>query len=117
MPAVSTVYGIFVRWVGAGVWQRIHDALRDRLRVRAGRDRCPTAAIVDSQTVPGSRRGWDGGKRTNGAKRHIVVDVNGLLFAVVVTAASIQDRAAAYQLLAGLRVRLLHRPARLGRRR
>lgn len=108
-PPASTVYGIFVRWVRAGAWQRIHDALRDRLRVRAGRDRCPTAAIVDSQTVPaadtvpGSRRGWDGGKRTNGVKRHIAVDVNGLLLTVVVTAASIQDRDAAHRLLAGLR--------------
>ncbi|MGW5153772.1 transposase [Rhodococcus koreensis] len=55
-----------------------------------------------ADTVPGSRRGWDGGKRTNGAKRHIAVDVNGLLLAVVVTAASIQDRDAAHQLLAGL---------------
>ncbi|MES9518678.1 IS5 family transposase [Rhodococcus qingshengii] len=108
-PPASTVYGIFVRWVRGGVWQGIHDALRDRLRVRAGRDRCPTAAIVDSQTVPaadtvpGSRRGWDGGKRTNGVKRHIAVDVNGLLLMVVVTAASIQDRDAAHRLLAGLR--------------
>lgn len=62
-PPASTVYGSFVRWVRAGVWQRIHDALRDRLRVPSGRDRLPTAAIVDSQTVPaadtvpGSRRG------------------------------------------------------------
>ena len=83
-------------------WQRILDALRDRLRVRAGRDRCPTAAIIDSQTVPAadtvprSSRGWDGGKRMNGVKRHIAVDVNGLLLAVVVTAASIQDRDAAH---------------------
>ena len=50
----------------------ILDALRDRLRVRAGRDRCPTAAIIDSQTVPAadtvprSSRGWDGATRTNG---------------------------------------------------
>ena len=77
--------------------------------MRAGRDRCPTAAIIDSQTVPAadtvprSRRGWDGGKRTNGVKRHIAVDVNGLLLAVVVTAASIQDRDAAHRLLAALR--------------
>jgi transposase len=82
-------------------WQRILDALRDRLRVRAGRDRCPTAAIIDSQTVPAadtvprSSRGWDGAKRTNGVKRHIAVDVNGLLLAVVVIAASLQDRDAA----------------------
>ncbi|WP_081437594.1 IS5 family transposase [Rhodococcus jostii] len=108
-PPASTVYGIFARWVHAGVWRRIHDALRDRLRVRSGRDRCPTAAIIDSQTVPGadtvprSRRGWDGGKRTNGVKRHVAVDVTGLLLGVVVTAASTQDRDAAHRLLAALR--------------
>ncbi len=87
----------------------IHDALRDRPRVCGGRDRCPTAAVIDSQTVPAadtvprSRRGWDGGKRTNGVKRHIAVDVCGLLLAVVVTAASIQDRDAAHRLLAAVR--------------
>ena len=108
-PPAATVYAVFARWARSGGWQRILDALRDRLRVRAGRDRCPTAAIIDSQTVPAadtvprSSRGWDGGKRTNGVKRHIAVDVNGLLLAVVVTAASIQDRDAAHRLLAALR--------------
>src|SRR6476661_7478702 len=74
---------------------------------RAGR--CPTAAIIDSQTVPAadtvsrSSRGWDGAKKTNDVKRHIAVDVNGLLLTVVVTAASIQDRDAAHRLLAALR--------------
>ena len=77
--------------------------------MRAGRDRGPTAAIIDSQTVPAadtvprSSRGWDGAKRTNGVKRHLAVDVNGLLLTVVVTAASIPDRDAAHRLLAALR--------------
>ena len=108
-PPAGTVYAVFARWARSGAWQRILDALRDRLRVRAGRDRCPTAAIIDSQTVPAadtvprSSRGWDGGKKTNGVKRHIAVDVNGLLLAVVVTAASIPDRDAAHRLLAALR--------------
>ena len=56
-----------------------------------------------ADTVPRSRRGWDGGKRTNGVKRHVAVDVTGLLLGVVVTAASIQDRDAAHRLLAALR--------------
>ena len=103
-PPAATVSAVFARWGGS-----ILDALRDRLRVRAGRDRCPTAAIIDSQTVPAadtvprSSRGWDGGKRTNGVKRHLAVDVTCLLLAVVVTAASIQDRHAAHRLLAALR--------------
>ena len=116
-PPAATVYAVFARWAGSGGWQRILDALRDRLRVRAGRDRCPTAAIIDSQTVPAadtvprSRCGWDGGKRTNGVHAApCAVDVNGLLLAVrwvvspgVITAASIQDRDAAHRLLAALR--------------
>ncbi|MFD9669397.1 transposase [Rhodococcus sp. NPDC059968] len=101
-PPPTTVYDVFTRWVRAGVWRRIHDALRHRLRVRAGRDRCSTAAVIDSQTVPAadtvprSSRGWDGGKRTNGRKRHPAVDATGLLLAVLVAAASIRDRAAAF---------------------
>ncbi|MCZ4618759.1 IS5 family transposase [Rhodococcus qingshengii] len=109
-PPPMTVYAVFARWVRGGAWQRMHDMLRDRTRTQGGRDRCPTAAVIDSQTVPAadtvprSSRGWDGAKRTNGRKRHIAVDVNGLLLAVVVTAASIQDRDAAHRLLAALRV-------------
>ena len=100
---------MFAGWARSGAWQRILDALRDRPRVRAGRDRCPSAAIIDAQTLPARRhrarssRGWDGAKKTKGVKRHLAVDVNGLLLAVVVTAASIQDRDAAHQLLAALR--------------
>ena len=110
-PPAGTVYAVFARWSHSGAWQRIVDALRDRLRVRDGRDRCPTAAIIYSQTVPAadtvprSSRGWDGGKRTNGVKQHVAVDANGLLLAVVVTAASIQDRDAAHRLLTALRGR------------
>ena len=108
-PPAATMYAVFARWARSGGWQRILDALRDRPRVRAGRDRCPSAAIIDSQTVaaadtvPRSSRGCDGGTRTNGVKRHRAVDVNDLLLAVVVTAASTQDRDAAHRLLAALR--------------
>ena len=108
-PPHQTVYGAFRRWVRDGSWQRIHDALRDLVRVCEGRDPAPTAAIIDSQsvrgadTVPGSTRGYDAGKKINGRKRHIAVDTGGLLLAVVVTMAGIQDRDGAYRLLAALR--------------
>ncbi|ABH00382.1 transposase (plasmid) [Rhodococcus jostii RHA1] len=108
-PPATTVYAIFVRWVRAGVWQRIHDALRDRGRVQGGGHPLPSAAIVDAQsvqgadTVPRSSRGYDARKKTNGRKRHIAVDSNGLLLAVVVTMAGIQDRDGAFRLLAALR--------------
>src|SRR4051794_41487001 len=78
---------------------RIHDALRDRARVRAGRRPAPTAAIIDSASVPGAdtvparSRGYDAGKRVNGRKRHIAVDTGGLLLAAVGTPAGPADRA------------------------
>jgi transposase len=108
-PPAKTVYGLFRRWVRAGAWRRLHDALRDRARVRAGRHPSPTAAIIDSasvrgaDTVPARSRGYDAGKRVNGRKRHIAVDTGGLLLAVVVTIAGIQDRDGAHRLLAALR--------------
>lgn len=95
-PPPTTVHGIFVRWIRGG-------------RGSASTTCCPTAAIIDFQTVPAadtvhrSTRGRDGGKKTNGRKHHITVDVNGLLLAVVVTAASIQDRDATFRLLSRLR--------------
>ncbi|GAA4720908.1 IS5 family transposase [Phytohabitans rumicis] len=74
-----------------------------------GRDRQPTAAIVDSQTVRAAEtvgrtsRGYDAGKKTNGRKRHIAVDTCGLLLAILITGGNIQDRDAARPLLWALR--------------
>jgi len=108
-PPAMTVYDIFRRWAQAGVWQRVHDALRDLVRVHAGRDPLPTAAIVDSQTVrgadtvPSAGAGYDAGKKTKGRKRHVATDTLGLLLAVVVTGAHIQDRDGAHRLLVALR--------------
>ena len=71
--------------------------------------RRPRAAIIDSQSVKGSemiartRRGYDAGKKINGTKRHVAVDALGLLLAVLITAASVQDRDAAKPLLWNLR--------------
>lgn len=110
-PPAMTVYDVFRRWVKTGAWQRIHDTLRDQTRVRAGRRATPTAAVIDSQsvraadTVPAVSRGWDNGKKVGGRKRHIATDCLGLLLAVVVTAANMQDRDGAHPLLALLRAR------------
>jgi putative transposase len=94
-PNWKTVYGIFLRWRNDGTWQRIHDALRDKLRRRMGRKTSPSAAIIDSQTVKtsevGGQRGYDAGKKINGRKRHIVVDTLGLVLALVVHPANVQD--------------------------
>jgi transposase len=110
-PPAKTVYGLFRRWVRAGAWTRLHDALRDRTRIAAGRDPLPTAAVIDSasvrgaDTVPARSRGYDAGKKVNGRKRHLAVDTAGLLLAVVVTIAGLQDRDGAVRLLAAVRAK------------
>ena len=104
-PPWRTVYGYFAAWRDNGVLQQVHDRLRDAARAAAGRDPQPTAAVIDSQsvraadTVPKASRGWDNAKKVNGRKRHIAVDTAGLVLAVVVTAACVQDRDAARPLL------------------
>ncbi len=105
-PAWSAVYYYFRRWSLDGTWERLHGLLRSRLREKAGRHKHPTAACLDSQSVkctavPGIR-GYDAGKKVNGRKRHILVDTMGLLLAVVVTVASVQDRDGARLLLGSL---------------
>ena len=108
-PPSGTVYWWMGKWQTDGSTERMHDDLRERIRLAAGRSPAPTAAIIDSQSVKGSemiaraRRGYDAGKKINGTKRHIAVDTAGLLLAILVTAASVQDRDAARPLLWNLR--------------
>jgi len=110
-PPWEAVYAFFERWNARGLPQALVDRLRGRLRVALGRAELPTAGSIDSQSVKAAdtvgalSRGFDGGKKINGRKRHVVVDSLGLLLAVVVTAASVQDRDGAFRLLALLRER------------
>jgi transposase len=104
-PPWSTVYNYFATWDAVGITQDVLDSLRDRVRLREGRAAAPSVAIIDSasvkaaETVGAASRGYDGGKKINGRKRHIAVDTLGLLLCVLVTAASVQDRDAVKPLL------------------
>lgn len=109
LPKWKTVYTYFVQWHEAGVFERINARLRSEVRVAAGRLPEPTAGVIDSQSVKIVANlgdsGFDGAKKVNGRKRHIVVDTLGLLLTVVVHDASVQDRAAAFEII--VRVRTL----------
>ncbi|EXI71574.1 MAG: Transposase [Candidatus Accumulibacter sp. SK-11] len=98
-PPWRGVYKAFSRWAAAGSFEAMHDRLRQQWRDRIGRNPEPTAAIIDAQstrsTAQGGQSGFDAGKKVKGRKRHLVVDTLGLLLAVTVTSASVQDRDAA----------------------
>lgn len=102
-PPWKTVYHIFRAWSLDATWAALNDALRDCVRIEAGRQAQPTAAILDSQSVKsdghGGAVGYDAGKKIKGRKRHLVVDTLGLLLGVVVTPADCPERDGGQQVL------------------
>jgi putative transposase len=106
-PPWQTAYHYLRLWRLDGTWQKMHTALRETLRLRAGRDKVPSAAIIDSQsartTEKGGLRGYDGAKKINGRKRHLLVDTTGLVMNAKVHPADLADRDGARMLLEGTR--------------
>ena len=104
-PPWPTVYWWFRRWRLDATWERLNAALRERLRVRVGREPQPSAGILDSQSVKtttvGGVHGYDGAKKVNGRKRHLLVETQGLVLRARVHTAALQDRAAVPLLLEG----------------
>lgn len=99
LPPWSAVYQQSQRWLAAGCFEALAHDLRAVLRLAAGRDAEPTAAIIDSRTLrstpeSGPRAGYDGAKRKRGSKLHLAVDTLGHLLALRVTPADVDDRAA-----------------------
>lgn len=108
-PAWQTVNGYVNDWRETMLFEKINDILRMAVRESEGREDSPSAAIIDSQSVKtteqGGDRGYDAGKKTNGRKRHIIVDTIGLLMSVLVHSADIQDRDGAKLVLARIKDR------------
>jgi len=95
-PPWKTVYSYYWRWCQAGIWYHLHQALYPQARVHEKRNPKPTAAILDSQSVKtcesGGPCGFDVAKQVKGRKRHILVDVLGLIITALVHTANTQDR-------------------------
>lgn len=108
-PSWKIVYYYFSTWKKNCIWEEIHEMLVMKTRKRAGKDEEPTVGIIDAQSVKGTLvssedRGFDAGKKVNGIKRHIIVDTLGLILAIVIQSASVQDRQGATSVIRNMKL-------------
>jgi len=103
-PDWHMVYYYFSSWKKAGIIEVLQEALVEKTRLESGRREQPTAGIIDAQSVKSTlvspeSKGFDAGKKVKGIKRHIIVDTLGLVLAVVIQSASVQDRDGAIEVI------------------
>jgi len=111
VPWQSTYY-YFRKWKMNGLIEELHDFLVEKVRIKKGKNACPSVGIIDSQSVKSTNMcegniGYDGGKKIKGKKRHIVVDTLGLILIVVIHAANIHDSLGAKEVLKTLKDKFL----------
>jgi putative transposase len=108
----ESVYYYFRKWKRDGLIEEVHDVLAEKIRTNVGKNPTPSVGIVDSQSAKACNLcegevGYDGGKKTKGRKRHIVVDTLGLIMIVVIHAANIHDSIGARKVMQSLKEKFL----------
>ena len=106
-PKWQLVYYYFRKWTTEGLIEEFHDNLRNLIRINKGKEESPSLGLIDSQTVKtrssSTFKGYDGNKKINGRKRHIITDTMGFIIAIIIHSADIQDRDGAKDTIEELR--------------
>ncbi|MDQ3129843.1 MAG: IS5 family transposase [Acidobacteriota bacterium] len=99
LPKWQLVYYYFRKFETSGLIEIIHDTLREKVRVKKGKEKCPSLGLIDSQSVKTAsvttEKGLDGNKKVNGRKRFILTDTLGLMMGILIVAANTGERAGA----------------------